>query len=42
MAQHRNGLRLAGALSKREDEAVKVFLIGDAASCAKELTYWVQ
>ncbi len=28
-----NGLRLAGALSKREE--VKVFLIGDAASCAK-------
>jgi uncharacterized protein involved in oxidation of intracellular sulfur len=30
-----NGLRLAGALSKREGEQVKVFLIGDAASCAK-------
>jgi uncharacterized protein involved in oxidation of intracellular sulfur len=30
-----NGLRLAGALSKRDDEEVKVFLIGDAASCAK-------
>jgi uncharacterized protein involved in oxidation of intracellular sulfur len=30
-----NGLRLAGALSKRESEQVKVFLIGDAASCAK-------
>jgi uncharacterized protein involved in oxidation of intracellular sulfur len=30
-----NGLRLAGALSKREGEDVKVFLIGDAASCAK-------
>ena len=29
-----NGLRLAGALSKGEGE-VKVFLIGDAASCAK-------
>jgi uncharacterized protein involved in oxidation of intracellular sulfur len=30
-----NGLRLAGSLSRREGEAVKVFLIGDAASCAK-------
>jgi uncharacterized protein involved in oxidation of intracellular sulfur len=30
-----NGLRLAGALSKREGEEVKLFLIGDAASCAK-------
>ena len=30
-----NGLRLAGALSKREGEQVKLFLIGDAASCAK-------
>jgi uncharacterized protein involved in oxidation of intracellular sulfur len=30
-----NGLRLAGALSKREGQHVKVFLMGDAASCAK-------
>ena len=30
-----NGLRLAGALSKREGEQVKMFLIGDAATCAK-------
>jgi uncharacterized protein involved in oxidation of intracellular sulfur len=30
-----NALRLAGALSKRDGEAVKLFLIGDAASCAK-------
>jgi uncharacterized protein involved in oxidation of intracellular sulfur len=30
-----NGLRLAGTLSKAEGEEVKVFLIGDAASCAK-------
>lgn len=30
-----NGLRLAGALSKRDAEEVKVFLIGDAAACAK-------
>jgi uncharacterized protein involved in oxidation of intracellular sulfur len=30
-----NGLRLAGTLSRREGEQVKVFLIGDAASCAK-------
>lgn len=30
-----NGLRLAGSLSKAEGDEVKVFLIGDAASCAK-------
>lgn len=30
-----NALRLAASLSKREGEDVKVFLIGDAASCAK-------
>ena len=30
-----NALRLAGALAKREGETVKVFLIGDAAACAK-------
>jgi uncharacterized protein involved in oxidation of intracellular sulfur len=30
-----NGLRLAGDLAKAEAEEVKVFLIGDAASCAK-------
>ena len=30
-----NGARLAGSLSKVEGEQVKVFLIGDAASCAK-------
>lgn len=30
-----NGLRLAGTLSKAEGEEVHVFLIGDAASCAK-------
>lgn len=30
-----NGLRLAGALSKAEGEEVKVFLMGDAAACAK-------
>lgn len=30
-----DALRLAGALSKREGEEVKVFLIGDAAACAK-------
>jgi uncharacterized protein involved in oxidation of intracellular sulfur len=29
-----NGLRLAGALAKREGEAVRVFLMGDAAACA--------
>jgi uncharacterized protein involved in oxidation of intracellular sulfur len=30
-----NALRLAGALSKRDGEQVKVFLMGDAAGCAK-------
>ena len=30
-----NALRLAGALSKREGEEVRVFLMGDAASCAR-------
>lgn len=30
-----NGLRLAGALAKREGEKVRVFLIGDAAVAAK-------
>ena len=30
-----NALRLAGSLAKREDTEVKVFLIGDAAACAK-------
>jgi uncharacterized protein involved in oxidation of intracellular sulfur len=30
-----NGLRLAGSLAKREGEQVRVFLLGDAASCGK-------
>lgn len=30
-----NGLRLANALAKRDGEAVRVFLMGDGASCAK-------
>jgi uncharacterized protein involved in oxidation of intracellular sulfur len=30
-----NALRIAGALSKRDDEEVQVFLMGDAASCAR-------
>jgi uncharacterized protein involved in oxidation of intracellular sulfur len=30
-----NGLRLAGALAKREGEEVRVFLMADAAACAK-------
>ncbi len=30
-----NGLRLAGSLAKRDGEQVRIFLIGDAASCAK-------
>lgn len=30
-----NGLRLAGAVAKREGQEVRVFLMGDAAACAK-------
>lgn len=30
-----NALRLAGALAKREGEQVRVFLMGDAAACAR-------
>lgn len=30
-----NALRLAGALAKRDGESIRVFLMGDAASCAK-------
>jgi uncharacterized protein involved in oxidation of intracellular sulfur len=30
-----NALRLAGAVAKREGETVRVFLLGDAAACAK-------
>lgn len=30
-----NGLRLAGALAERENEEIRIFLMGDAASCAK-------
>lgn len=30
-----NALRLAGALTKRDGEEVRVFLMGDAAACAK-------
>ncbi len=30
-----NGLRLAGALAKQDDQQVRVFLMGDAAACAK-------
>lgn len=30
-----NGLRLARALSKIEDQTVRVFLMGDAVACAK-------
>ena len=30
-----NGLRLAGALVKRPDVATKIFLMADAAACAK-------
>lgn len=31
-----NGLRLATSLAKRENQEVKIFLIGDAVSCAKK------
>ena len=30
-----NALRLAGSLAKREGEQVRLFLLGDAAACAK-------
>ncbi len=30
-----NGLRLAGSLLKNEEQKVRVFLMGDAAACAK-------
>ncbi len=30
-----NGLRLAGAVVKRDGQQVRVFLMGDATSCAK-------
>lgn len=30
-----NGLRLAISLAKRDSDSVRVFLMGDAASCAK-------
>jgi uncharacterized protein involved in oxidation of intracellular sulfur len=30
-----NGLRLAGALAKQDGQQVRVFLMGDAAACAK-------
>ena len=30
-----NGIRLASALSRRNAEELKIFLIGDAAACAK-------
>lgn len=30
-----NGLRLAGSLAKRDGQEVRVFLMSDAASCAK-------
>lgn len=30
-----NGLRLAGALAKRDGEDVRIFLMGDSAACAK-------
>ena len=30
-----NGLRLAGTLARAEGEEVRLFLLGDAASCAK-------
>ncbi len=30
-----NGLRLANALSKGEDDEVRVFLVGDAVACSK-------
>ncbi len=32
--QSYNGLRLAGALAKRDGEQVRIFLLGDAVGCA--------
>ena len=37
-----NALRLAGSLSKREGEEVKVFLIGDAARLARAPPAWMR
>jgi uncharacterized protein involved in oxidation of intracellular sulfur len=31
-----NGLRLAGAVAKRTDQSIRIFLMGDAAACAKQ------
>lgn len=31
-----NGLRFAGAVAKRDGQTVRVFLMGDAAACAKK------
>jgi len=31
-----NGLRLAGSLAKHKNTEIKLFLLGDAASCAKK------
>lgn len=31
-----NGLRIAGELAKREGEELKLFMMGDAAACAKK------
>lgn len=31
-----NGLRLAFTLAKREEQVLKIFLIGDAVACAKK------
>jgi len=30
-----NALRLAGSLARKKDQGVQVFLVGDAAACAK-------
>lgn len=30
-----NGLRLAGRLARKDEDTIRVFLIGDAATCAK-------
>jgi uncharacterized protein involved in oxidation of intracellular sulfur len=30
-----NALRLAGAVARMEDQAVRIFLVGDAAACAQ-------
>jgi sulfur relay (sulfurtransferase) DsrF/TusC family protein len=36
-----NALRIAGSLSKRDEVALRVFLLGDAVGCAAPRRPWV-